>query len=165
MENIATRTGRLIADMRASVMSWYDGFMNNPISQAVGLDTNLKLMRLYVHQIRWYAVMHPMQLQHLWGKLIPQEPTNLQVTEYMTDFIIGGTSRLALDVPMSDAEKQAVYDHIALSITWVGGCSVIPDVIKESSIPYDEVKRMLISCPWTLFLFILSTTPVESSVA
>jgi hypothetical protein len=122
--------------------------------------------------IRWGLIATEDKVAEIWQNIMPgslgteegeMPEAPAKVNENIVDYVLNGTAYMNMIVDMASAHKETFMSDLAYALCWPFKAKLIDGELKERAADPAFLQSVFTDTPWTLFVYILSISPLEFS--
>ena len=162
MTSFADNDLMVLDKLNASLLKWVDIQFKEIVNSTIGLREHIINVDLpSLRRIRWYAMYDDVHAGEIWQRYIENEELEGELRDSVFDFYISGSTYLWINNPVVQSHYSSFIDHLALNLSWMNRCRLVPEHIREHSSEMATFKEFLLNNHWVVFLILLSMADVE----
>lgn len=153
-----------------ATLEWHLIFASDRVRSQMdpNIPRDLEIFVGEARMVRWAMIATEDQLATVWDSVMPgsiereedDDTPPKRVNENIVDYVLQGTAYITAMVPIPSGHWNEVISDLAKSITWPYRATAISNNIKDRAATTEYIRTLFNDNPWTLFMYMLSITPV-----
>ncbi len=162
MTSFADNDLTTLTKLNTTLHKWVSLQFKEVINQQIGLREHILNVDLpTLRRVRWYAMFDDVHAGEIWQTYIENPELEGELRDSVFDFYISGSTYLWMNNPIVGNHYSSFIDHLALNLSWMNRCRLVPEHIREHSAEMTRFKEFLQDNHWAVFLILLSMADIE----